>query len=274
MGIEVNGAAVGGGEVAYALAVGVAGAAAVSRRVPTCKGVAGAGEGVGGEGLGGAVGEGLIAHGARGGVVVLVEAYGVGGPDEGVVGTDAGTGGENALAGSIDGGGAGGGVVLVSQAIVRTICERRAVPGDGGRGSDCGVADGVLAVEARDDGIGDGDGGGVAHLNLREEDAVGEGVRERLRHVPVVALRHAALVHGIAVGIELDDVAAGIQEADTVDVVRRAADGERGSAPSANGTIAIDELFGGVAQLEGEAAREAEGDLGGGVVRPVDLAGR
>ena len=149
------------------------------------------------------------------------------------------------------------------------------MPDDGGRGRYCGVADGVLAAEARDDGIGDGDGGGVAHLNLREEDAIGEGVRERLRHVPVVAFRHAALGHGIAVGIELNDVAFGIQEADTVDVVRRAADGERGSAPSANGVAFPDgQLFGGVAQLEGEAAREAEGDLGGGVVRPVDLAGR
>ena len=273
LGVEVNGAAVGGGEVLDALAVGVGGAAAVSRRVPSGKGVAGAGEGVGGEGLGGVVGEVLVGHGARGGIVVLVEAYGVGGPDEGVVRAGAGVGGEDTRAVSHDGGGAGGGVVLVSQAIVRTLCERRAVPGDGGRGFDCGVADGVLAIEAGDDGAGDGDGGVVAHLNLREEDAIGEGVRERLRHVPVVAFRHAALAHGIAVGIKPDDVAVGIQEAYAVDVVRRA-NGERGAAPSANGTIAIDELFGGVAQLEGGAAREAEGDLGGGVVRPVDLAGR
>lgn len=94
--IEVNDGAVLCGEVQHLLPVGV-GYAAVGRGAPSCEDVACAGEGVGGEGLGGAVGEVLIAHRARGGIVVLIEADGVGGPAEGVVGAGVGAGEKDAL---------------------------------------------------------------------------------------------------------------------------------------------------------------------------------
>ena len=78
LGVEGHGAAVGGGEVADALAVVIGGAAAVGFGVPTGEGVARAVEGVGGEVLCCAVGEALVAHLACGIGVVLVELHGVG----------------------------------------------------------------------------------------------------------------------------------------------------------------------------------------------------
>ena len=78
LGVEGHRAAIGSGEVADALAVGIGSAAAVGFGVPACEGVVRTGEGVGGEVLRYIVGEGLVCHRARGIRVVLVEMYGIG----------------------------------------------------------------------------------------------------------------------------------------------------------------------------------------------------
>ena len=69
MGVESDGAAILRGEVFHALAIVIYNIA-VWRRFPPGEGVAGAGEGVGGEVLRGIVGEGLVGHGARAAVGV------------------------------------------------------------------------------------------------------------------------------------------------------------------------------------------------------------